>query len=221
MPDEARPAVTPSAWATPATPSTAPAKGGLVLLSLDLVAVGYSLGIAASVVRPGAHPLDRNLVRPRRCVLVDGSLVSGLLLEHFAWGSVLLATCRSRPPPSSTIAFLVRQRRTPNPLFDLRVASRRILWVAACAGIVVFGSLMGALFIGQPYLQNVLGCSPLNAGVSITQSIFGALLTAGYAAAMATAIAGAPPSLDITTSVQTQLTMSYAGAAAIAQQYPQ
>ncbi len=40
-------------------------------------------------------------------------------------------------------AFILRQRRAANPLFDLDVAARRIFWVAACAGIVVFGSLDG------------------------------------------------------------------------------
>src|SRR6266576_2589140 len=40
-------------------------------------------------------------------------------------------------------AFYVRQRRARSPLFDLHVASRRIFWVAALAGVIVFGSLMG------------------------------------------------------------------------------
>jgi MFS transporter, DHA2 family, multidrug resistance protein len=64
-------------------------------------------------------------------------------------------------------AFLVRQRRAPSPLYDLAVAGRRIFWVAACAGIIVFGTLMGAMFIGQQYLQNVLGYSTLDAGLAI------------------------------------------------------
>ena len=64
-------------------------------------------------------------------------------------------------------AFLLRQRRTRNPLYDLDVAARRIFWVAALAGIIVFGSLMGAMFIGQQFLQNVLGYSTLEAGTSI------------------------------------------------------
>jgi EmrB/QacA subfamily drug resistance transporter len=64
-------------------------------------------------------------------------------------------------------AFVLRQRRAPSPLFDLQVASRRIFWVAACSGVIVFGSLMGALFIGQQYLQNVLGYSTLGAGAAI------------------------------------------------------
>ena len=57
---------------------------------------------------------------------------------------------------AATIAFVIRQRRTKDPLYDLDIAARPIFWVAAVAGIIVFGSLMGAMFIGQQYLQNVL-----------------------------------------------------------------
>jgi EmrB/QacA subfamily drug resistance transporter len=65
------------------------------------------------------------------------------------------------------IAFVIRQRRATNPLYDLKVAGRRVFWVAACAGIIVFGTLMGAMFIGQQFLQNVLGYNTLDAGLSI------------------------------------------------------
>ena len=58
-------------------------------------------------------------------------------------------------------------------------------------------------------------------GGAIMQSIFGALLTAGYAAAAAAAIAAAPNSAQINDSVQNQLTKSFAGAEAVAEQYPQ
>jgi DHA2 family multidrug resistance protein-like MFS transporter len=67
----------------------------------------------------------------------------------------------------TAVGFYLRQRRATNPLYDLDVAARRIFWVAACAGIIVFGSLMGAAFISQQYLQNVLGYSTLEAGASI------------------------------------------------------
>jgi hypothetical protein len=221
------------------------------------------------------------------------------------------------------VLFYVRQRVAANPLYDLHVASRRTFWVAACAGIIVFGSLMGAAFVSQQYLQNVLGYSTLEAGAAflptivfmvlvaprsaklvetrgarftllcgyvfllcafatmlllwdegapywrvglayvfigigvgfagtpashsltgsvpvrragmasgtadlqrdlggaIMQSIFGALLTAGYAAAAAAALAAAPNSQQVNESVQNQLTKSFAGADAVAQQYPQ
>jgi DHA2 family multidrug resistance protein-like MFS transporter len=220
-------------------------------------------------------------------------------------------------------AFVVRQRRASNPLYDLHVAARRVFWVAAVAGIIVFGSLMGAAFISQQFLQNVLDYSTLGAGAAflpaivfmvlvaprsaklvetrgarftllcgyvflllafgwmlllweegssywkiglayvfigvgagfagtpashsltgsvpvrragmasgtadlqrdlggaIMQSIFGALLTAGYAAAAAAAIAGAPNNQQVNDSVANQLTKSFDGAEAVAQQFPQ
>ena len=65
------------------------------------------------------------------------------------------------------IFFIIRQRRAKSPLYDLHVASRRIFWVAATAGIIVFGSLMGAMYIGQQFLQNVLAYSTLDSGVAI------------------------------------------------------
>jgi DHA2 family multidrug resistance protein-like MFS transporter len=50
--------------------------------------------------------------------------------------------------------------------------------VAACAGIIVFGSLMGAMFIGQQFLQNVLDYSTLEAGLSILPAAFCMVLVA-------------------------------------------
>lgn len=63
--------------------------------------------------------------------------------------------------------FFLRQRRAVNPLYDLHYAKRRLFWVAAISGMIVFGSLMGSLFIGQQYLQNVLGYSTLDAGLAV------------------------------------------------------
>jgi hypothetical protein len=58
-------------------------------------------------------------------------------------------------------------------------------------------------------------------GGAIMQSILGALLTFGYAAAMTAQISSSPQKSQITTSVQNQLTKSFASAADTAQQYPQ
>jgi MFS family permease len=68
---------------------------------------------------------------------------------------------------AALIAFVIRQRRAPNPLYDLRVAARPTFWVAAVAGIIVFGSLMGSMYIGQQFLQNVLEYSTVGAGAAI------------------------------------------------------
>ena len=56
--------------------------------------------------------------------------------------------------------------------------ARRIFWVAACAGIIVFGSLMGAAFISQQFLQNVLGYSTLEAGAAFLPTIVFMVLVA-------------------------------------------
>jgi len=79
---------------------------------------------------------------------------------------------------AATAAFFLRQRRAKNPLYDLHVAARSTFWVAACAGIIVFGSLMGAAFINQQYLQNVLGYSTLEAGAAILPAVFFMVLVA-------------------------------------------
>src|SRR5690606_25827382 len=81
----------------------------------------------------------------------EGALAAGLAAVALAAG----------------IAFVVRQRRTAFPLYDLDVARRRVFWVAAAAGIIVFGALMGAMFVGQQFLQNVLAYSAVEAGAAI------------------------------------------------------
>jgi MFS family permease len=76
------------------------------------------------------------------------------------------------------LGFYLRQRRAKNPLYDLDVAARRTFWVAACAGIIVFGSLMGSAFVSQQYLQNVLGYSTLEAGAAFLPAIVFMVLVA-------------------------------------------
>ena len=93
---------------------------------------------------------------------------------------------------------------------------------------------IGVGFAGTPASHSLTGSVPVqragmasgtadlqrDLGGAIMQSIFGALLTAGYAAAAAAAIAAAPSTQAITDS-ENQLTKSFAGAEAVAEQYPQ
>ena len=78
----------------------------------------------------------------------------------------------------ATAFFILRQKRVANPLYDLAIAARSTFWVAALAGIIVFGSLMGAMFIGQQFVQNVLGYSTLEAGLAILPGAVGMILVA-------------------------------------------
>ncbi|MFN8125246.1 MAG: MFS transporter [Candidatus Nanopelagicales bacterium] len=82
----------------------------------------------------------------------------------------------------AALLFVRRQRTAPNPLYDLKVARRRVFWVAAVGGMIVFGSLMGAMFIGQQYLQNVLGYDTALAGVAPLPAAIAMVLVAGLSA---------------------------------------
>ena len=99
-------------------------------------------------------------------ILLVGALVLGINFAPvpdkgtLAIGPGVIASPRRRP--SSSASAGPRSRSTTS-----KVAARRTFWVAACAGIIVFGSLMGAMFIGQQFLQNVLGYSTLDAGLAI------------------------------------------------------
>jgi MFS family permease len=76
------------------------------------------------------------------------------------------------------LAFFWRQTKARFPLFDLRFAGRPTFWVAAVSGIIVFGSLMGAMFIGQQFLQNVLDYDPLMAGSAILPCVIAMIAVA-------------------------------------------
>jgi DHA2 family multidrug resistance protein-like MFS transporter len=296
--------------------------GSVFVITLPLVAVAFPM--AAKLV-PGHINETTEPVDNSGGVLSVVFVAALILAINFAPvpGKGTLALGLAAIAALGLIAFYIRQRRASNPLYDLHVASRPTFWVAACAGIIVFGSLMGAAFVSQQFLQNVLGYSTLGAGAAflpaivfmvivaprsaklveargarftllcgyvfllcafaamlllwkegipywqvgiayvfigigvgfagtpashsltgsvpvrragmasgtadlqrdlggaIMQSIFGALLTAGYATAAAAAIAAAPNSAQVNQSVENQLTKSFAGAEAVAQQYPQ
>ncbi len=62
-------------------------------------------------------------------------------------------------------AFFVRQLRIPNPLLDLRAMKVPTFWIATVAGTVGLGGMIGTLFLGQQFLQDVLGYSALDAAL--------------------------------------------------------
>ncbi len=147
------------------------------LVTLPLVAVALLMAIrfVPANVNEATEPVD-NLGGILSVVLV-GSLIMAINflpvpnMETLAVSLLVVAV-------AAAIAFVLRQRRAENPLYDLRVASRTTFWVAALAGIIVFGSLMGAAFVNQQYLQNVLGYSTIEAGASILPAVLFMVLVA-------------------------------------------
>jgi EmrB/QacA subfamily drug resistance transporter len=289
----------------------------LITLPLAVVALAMAVYLVPSHVNEATEPVD-NLGGVLSVVLV-GSLVLSINFAPVPNKGALVVGLAAIAL-AALVAFYIRQRCAANPLYDLGIAGRRVFWVAAVAGIIVFGSLMAAMFVGQQFLQNVLGYSTFEAGCSIIpaalfmvvvaprsaklveargarftllvgyafcllgflamlllwkegipywkvglayalvgigvgfagtpashsltgsvpvkragmasgtadlqrdlggaimQSILGALLTAGYAAAATAAIAGS--NKHVTDSVQSQLTKSFGGAEAVAEQHP-
>jgi DHA2 family multidrug resistance protein-like MFS transporter len=140
--------------------------GSVFLVTLPLAAVALVMAIrfVPAHVNESTNPVD-NLGGILSVVMVAGLVLAINLAPVPDKGAAALGLAAIAL--AALVGFVVRQRRTRFPLYDLDVAARRIFWVAALAGIIVFGSLMGAMFIGQQFLQNVLSYSPLEAGAAI------------------------------------------------------
>ncbi len=136
----------------------------LITLPLAVVAIVLSWIYVPSHVNESSEPVD-NLGGFMSLVLVASLIlaINFAPVQNAHTAAIVLGVIAVL----ALIAFFARQRRAANPLYDLEVAARPPFWVAACAGVIVFGSLMGAMFIGQQYLQNVLGYSTLDAGLAI------------------------------------------------------
>jgi MFS transporter, DHA2 family, multidrug resistance protein len=140
--------------------------GSVFLLTLPLAGVALVLAMlfVPAHVNESTDPVD-NLGGILSVVFVSALIMAINVAPVPGAGTVALGLAAIAL--AGVIAFVLRQRRATNPLYDLHVAARPTFWVAAVAGIIVFGSLMGAMFVGQQYLQNVLGYSTLDAGLAI------------------------------------------------------
>lgn len=136
----------------------------LVTLPLLVIALPMAFFLLPSHVNEGDEPVD-HLGGILSAVLVGG-LIMGINFAAVPDKSTLVVGLAAIAL-AALVGFVLRERRAPEPLYDLSIAGRRVFWVAACAGIIVFGSLMGAMFIGQQFLQNVLGYSTVDAGLAI------------------------------------------------------
>jgi hypothetical protein len=87
------------------------------------------------------------------------------------------------------------------------------------AGTPASHSLTGSVPVKRAGMASGTADLQRDLGGAIMQSIMGALLTAGYAAAATAAIGASGKAIN--DSVQTQLTKSFAGAADVAEQHPQ
>ena len=147
----------------------------LITLPLAVVAIAMAWWLVPAHVNESTEPVD-NLGGVLSLVLVGTLILSINFAPVPNAGTTALVLALIAV--GALVVFYFRQRRAPNPLYDLDVAARRTFWVAACAGIIVFGSLMGSAFISQQYLQNVLGYSTLEAGAAFLPAVVFMVLVA-------------------------------------------
>jgi MFS transporter, DHA2 family, multidrug resistance protein len=136
----------------------------LLTLPLALIALVLAVVLVPSHVNETTEPVDH--VGGVLSIALVGALILGINFAAVPNETTLIVSL-FLVSAAALVAFYIRQRRAANPLYDLKTAARPTFWVAACAGLVVFGSLMGAMYIGQQFLQNVLGYSTVDAGLSI------------------------------------------------------
>lgn len=68
------------------------------------------------------------------------------------------------------VLFFWRQAAAARPFVYWPLLKARTLWVAFLSSSITFGSLSGAVFIGQQFMQNVLGYTALEAALVVVPS---------------------------------------------------
>lgn len=151
--------------------------GSVFVITLPLVIVAFPMALkfVPAHVNEATEPVDN--AGGVLSVLLVAALVLAINFAPVP-NRGTLALVLAGVAVAALIAFVMRQQRARNPLYDLHVARRRVFWVAACAGVIVFGSLMGAAFVSQQYLQNVLGYSTLGAGAAFLPAVVFMVLVA-------------------------------------------
>jgi EmrB/QacA subfamily drug resistance transporter len=147
----------------------------LVTLPLAVLALLMAISLVPAHVNESTEPVD-NIGGLLSAVLVGGLVVAINFLP--VPGEKTLALSLLAVAVVTGVLFFLRQRRAENPLYDLRIAARPTFWVAGLAGIIVFGSLMAAMFVNQQFLQNVLGYSTIDAGAAILPAVVCMVLVA-------------------------------------------
>jgi hypothetical protein len=108
-----------------------------------------------------------------------------------------------------------------SPYWQVAIAYACVGIGVGFAGTSASHSLTGSVPVQRAGMASGTADLQRDLGGAIMQSIFGALLAAGYASAASRSIAASPDSQQVTTEVQSQLTKSFSSAPDIAQQYPQ
>jgi EmrB/QacA subfamily drug resistance transporter len=134
--------------------------------------VPIGVAVVAAASRAVARSERRHSVRGRLDGLGAGTLVSGLVLLVFAIESTRSAGASSVRTWGSLVAavllltaFAMQERRAADPLVPPSTWRIRSLVSASAVMAGVTGAVVGLIFLSSLYLQQVVGASPVVAGL--------------------------------------------------------
>ena len=144
-----------------------------------LIAARAVLGIAGATLMPSTLALIRNLFHDEadrtKAVAIwsaaltggvtVGPIISGVLLEHFWWGSVFLINLPAMLLLLVGVAFVRRQLTADVPMLDVRALAERRFGGSGVVNVLAMFAVMGNAVILTQYLQSVVGLSPLAAAL--------------------------------------------------------
>ena len=162
--------------------------------------VNVPIGIAAAAVAPSliAETRDEGGVRhfdvagATTITLGLSALVFGLLdAERAGWSSA--QTIGTLVASALLLAaFVAIERRSRAPLVPFSIFRIRTITGANIVGILVGASLFSMFFFISLYMQQVLGYSPIHAGLSYLPLAVSIILSAGVASALVTRVGFKP-----------------------------
>lgn len=152
-----------------------PVVGGVLVSSVgwrSIFWINLPVGLAAIVltlryVPESRAPKARKVDVPGQLLVIAllSTLTYGIIeAPNKGWGAPVIVGAFAAALAALT-ALVIQERRSPEPLIDLRFFRSVPFSGAAVTAVAAFATLGGFLFLNTLYLQEVRGFSPLKAGV--------------------------------------------------------
>ena len=147
--------------------------------------INVPIGVVALVVvatvlpsvRPGTSPrIDYAGIVLLAVISTAIVLVTSLGGTTWGWDSVQVYGMVTLAVVA-VVAFLLVERRVPEPVLPLHLFRNKVFSVAAVVGFVVGFAMFGAITYLPLYLQTVKGSSPTTSGLEMTPMMLGMLIT--------------------------------------------
>jgi EmrB/QacA subfamily drug resistance transporter len=177
--------------------------GGILTQTLGwewVLFVNVPIGIVAAILtRIFVTESRREVARRTFDVAGAVSVTAGLLVLVYAvvraadigWGSAQTITLLA-VSAALLAAFGLIERRTADPLMDFGIFRTRAIGASNLIGLLTGAALFSMFFFVSLYMQNVLGYSPLHAGVSYLPLALSIIVAAGIASQLTTRLGVRP-----------------------------